>query len=425
MLPWSVWVIVLVVAELTVRPSSAQDDQCPIDVLFVLDHSGSISDNDEGPIANWIYITDWVAEVVRATSRYPNVRYAAISYGTRAELEFNLDRYTDTLELVVAFRSIRNTGGNTNTTGALRLSRTAVWSSLANRPAAYDVLVLITDGMPSKRFEADGLLPEAERVKALGVRLIGIGVTTAVDEAVMRRIVSYPASQNYFGLSNFTQLYGILELLVSCIVPTPPSTTTPTTIPEPRPNTTTSTTSSTSTSTTSSTTTSTTTTTPASPTSTTTGSTTTTTSPTTTTTRSTSTSPTTTTTSSTSTSPTSTTTTSTTTTTTTPAPGPVECRHRADVVVVLDASGGRMDFSQFRDVRRFLVDMLTQLRAVVVSGALRVGMVRFADSAVFSFNLNTFSGDFPGLIDAVRTVGYIGGGTNTGIGTYGHVLIHG
>jgi len=418
MLPWSVWAVVLVfVAELTVRSSVAQD-QCPIDVLFVLDHSGSISDNDEGPIANWIYITDWVSEVVRATARYPSIRYAAISYGTRAVLEFNLDRYTETLELVVAFRSIRNTGGNTNTTGALRLSRTAVWSSLANRPAAYDVLVLITDGMPSKRFEADGLLPEAARVKALGVRLIGIGVTTAVDDEVMRSIVSYPASQNYFGLSNFTQLYGILETIVACMTfPTPPTstTTTPSTGPEPLPSTSTTTRS---TSTTSSTTTSTSTTT-TSPTSTTSG---TTTSPTSTTTGTGSTS-TTTSSTSTSTSPTSTTTTSTTRSTTTPARGPAECRHRADVVVVLDASGGGMNFPQFRDVRRFIVDMLTQLRAVIVSGALRVGMVRFADSAVFSFNLITFDRDFPGLIDAVDSVGYIGGGTNTGIGKYDNFLI--
>jgi len=374
MLPWQLWAII-VVAALTVAPSSAQDG-CPVDVLFVLDHSSSISDNDEGPIPNWILITDMVADVVRATSRYPSIRYAAISYGTKAELEFNLDRYTQTVELVVAFRSIRNSGGNTNTTGALRLSRTDVWSSLANRPTAYDVLVLITDGVPSLRFEAEGLVPEADRVKALNVRLVGIGVTTAVDETVMKSIVSYPVSENYFGLSNFTQLPSIIEQLVACITfPTRPTTTrpttTPTTIPEPPPPTPTTTSTSTSTAT-----------------------------------------------STTSTSITSTTTTSTTTTTTvsTTTPGLVQCRHQADVVIVLDASGGGMDFTQFKEVRLFLVDMLTELRDYIESGAVRVGMVRFADSAIFTFNLNTFQTDFDGMIDAVQTAGYVGGGTNTGIG---------
>ena len=353
------WAIIVVVGLTVPRQSNAQ---CPIDVLFVLDHSGSISDNDEGPFPNWLYITDMVADVVRTTARYPDIRYAAISYGTKAEMEFNLDRYTDTRELIVAFRSIVNSGGNTNTTGALRLSRTEVWSSLANRPNAFDVMVLITDGVASERYEAEGLVPEAGRVKALGVRLIGIGVTTAVDAQVMRRIVSQPVSENYYGLANFTQLSGIVESLVQCITrPTSTSTTTSTTAPGPTPSTTTS-------------------------------------------------------------SPTSTTSTSTMTTTTTisrstTTPGPQECRQPADVVIVLDASGGRMDFSQFSEVRRFLVEMLTQLRVFIESGAVRVGMVRFADTAAFSFNLNTHLRNFPAVTDAIRTAGYIGGGTNTGLGT--------
>lgn len=381
----SSWLLV-VAAWLTVPASRAQPCPREVDVLFVLDHSGSISDNDEGPIGNWITITDMVANVVRATERFPGIRYAAISYGSKAEIEFNLDRYTGTRELVIAFRSIRDSGGNTNTTGALRLSRTGVWSSLANRPTAFDVLVLITDGVPSQRYEADGVIPEADRVKALGVRLIGIGVTTAVNAELMRRIVSQPVSQNYFGLSSFTQLSSIVESLATCITGTTFSvTTTPTTTPSTTtPSTTTPST------TTSSTTTATTT-------------------------------------------PTSTTTPPTTTprttlhgplpdiTTTpkppTPTPGPAECRHRADIVILLDVSGGRMDFAQFKLVRQFLVEMLTQLRAVIESGAVRVGMVRYADRVVHQFHLRTYLNNFSGMIDSVRNTEYIGGGTNTGLGS--------
>jgi len=332
------WTILLAVVALTVLPQSRA--QCPIDVLFVLDHSGSISDNDEGAFPNWLYITDMVAEVVRTTARYPDVHYAAISYGSKAEVEFNLDRYTATRELVIAFRAIRNSGGNTNTTGALRLSRTAVWSSLANRRNAFDVLVLVTDGVASERYEAAGVIPEADRVKALGVRLIGVGVTTAVDAALMRRLVSQPASVNYFGLASFTQLASIVESLAQCITGTPITTTTSRSTPS--------------------------------------------------------------------------TTTSTTTTTTLT---PLACRQPADIVIVLDASGGRMDFSQFNAVRRFLVEMLTQVRFFIESGAVRVGLVRFADNAVYSFNLNTYLTDFAAIVEAVQTAGYIGGGTNTGLGT--------
>ena len=116
------WVVLVVLVGLCARRSAAQElnGPCPtalVDVLFVLDHSGSISDNDAGPIPNWIAITDAIAEAVRVTAPYPGVSYAAIGYGSDARLEFNFDRYTETLELVVAFRSIENRGGNTNTTG--------------------------------------------------------------------------------------------------------------------------------------------------------------------------------------------------------------------------------------------------------------------------------------------------------------------
>jgi len=76
-----------------------------------------------------------------------------------------------------------------------------------------------------------------------------------------------------------------------------------------------------------------------------------------------------------------------------------------------------MDYAQFDDVREFLVEMLTQLRAVIDSGAVRVGMVTFADRDFHIFHLNTYQSNFTGLIDAVRNAEYVGGGTNTGIGT--------
>ena len=76
-----------------------------------------------------------------------------------------------------------------------------------------------------------------------------------------------------------------------------------------------------------------------------------------------------------------------------------------------------MDYSQFVEVRRFLVEMLTQLRVVIESGAVRVGMATFADRQFHVFNLNTYLSNFNGVIDAVRTAGYVGGGTNTGLGT--------
>ena len=47
-----------------------------------------------------------------------------------------------------------------------------------DRPDVRDILILVTDGVPTR--EADSLIPETQRLKDQGVRIIAVGVTNQV-----------------------------------------------------------------------------------------------------------------------------------------------------------------------------------------------------------------------------------------------------
>jgi len=101
--------------------------------------------------------------------------------GSKAYLLFHLSNYTNTQSLVDAVRRIRYCSGSTNTTGGLRVARTEIFNTASgDREAVPDVVVLITDGNPTREVEILG--DEVQRIKDLGIRIVGVGVTGGVSE---------------------------------------------------------------------------------------------------------------------------------------------------------------------------------------------------------------------------------------------------
>lgn len=358
-----IWISCVVVVLLVVVPSGfdaqqtvVQSVQCGfLDLAFVVDHSGSISDNDEGPKPNWEYILDFMTSIVQGLEiGYDFNRVAIVTFGNTAKIEFDFAHSSNKQDLINAIRNLTNTGGNTNTTGALRLMRQSAF--VPERPRAAKVCVLITDGVPSKRYEADGLPAEADMVKNAGIRIIGVGVTTAVNDTLMRMIVSNPTT-DYFKVTSFSDLPSLLVSLTNQFCSTSMYTSSTTTTASSSSGSFTpplSTTGPTSLS--------------------------------------------------------STTTPSSTGTTTTP-PTIYYCRLPADVVVLLDASGD-MTLDTFRLMRSFVANMAYTFNTS--HDFTRLSVVYFADSASTNIYLNTFAGRSEAdLATAIRAIKFQGGGTNT------------
>lgn len=193
-----------------------------LDLAFVVDHSGSINDNDEGPKPNWDYILDFMVSIVNGLDvGSASNRVGVVTFGSQAQVDFNFQRFSNKQDVTAAIRQLQNTGGNTNTTGALRLMRQGLFAAPADPtrpPNTAKVCVLITDGVPSQRFEADGLPAELTNVKAAGIRVLAVGVTTAVDETFLRSLVSSP-STDYFKVMAFSDLPGLLNSITAQFCP--------------------------------------------------------------------------------------------------------------------------------------------------------------------------------------------------------------
>jgi len=85
--------------------------------------------------------------------------------------------------LIAQVRLLPYCGGNTNTTGALRLALDDVFTvAHCERPDASNLIILITDGNPTR--EVDQLPGVVRSIKEAGIRIIGVGVTSAVSYAL-------------------------------------------------------------------------------------------------------------------------------------------------------------------------------------------------------------------------------------------------
>jgi len=94
-------------------------------------------------------------------------------------MNFYLSNFTYALALQRAIINIPYHGGNTNTTGGLRLMRTECFKKAnGDRYYAPNVAILITDGNPTREVEL--LADEVATIRSLNIRVIGVGVTKGV-----------------------------------------------------------------------------------------------------------------------------------------------------------------------------------------------------------------------------------------------------
>ena len=129
-------------------------------------------------------------------------------------------------------------GGNTNTPAALRRSRTELFGTGSDRSDALNILIVITDGVPT--IDPENTLPEANAAKQNGINVFAVGITRFIDENILREMSSSPHAKdrNYFTSPDFDQLDSVLVNLIgqACVTPgpvprpTPPPTSKNTTI---------------------------------------------------------------------------------------------------------------------------------------------------------------------------------------------------
>ena len=142
------------------------------ELVFVLDSSTSVG------ASNWRLELKFLSDIVKHLHiGAEEVRVGLVTYNTEATVQFGLSSHTSKAALLSAIGSVKFSEGITATGDALALARTSVLSKA--REGVAKIVILITDGRTN--FGADPL-KEAAKLKAAGVTVVSVGITSEVNK---------------------------------------------------------------------------------------------------------------------------------------------------------------------------------------------------------------------------------------------------
>ena len=120
---------------------------CPTDMVFVVDQSGSI-----GP-ANFNQMKTFLSHLVsRLDIDSGHTRVGLITYSSGVGNGFNLSDYSTIASVQSAVSSLTYTGGGSNTAGALAYVHTTMLTSAAgDRSNVPNVVIVLTDGQSNSQ----------------------------------------------------------------------------------------------------------------------------------------------------------------------------------------------------------------------------------------------------------------------------------
>ena len=136
-----------------------------------------------------------------------------ISFGNFARINIPLYGYYERDHLYAAIDYIPWKDQWTNTSGGIRLMRTQLLApSQGNRRGFPDVAIIVTDG--KSNIDSHLTTYEAMIAKAIGIKLLVVGVTNQVDLRELNGIASDPDDKHVFLASTFEELGHIQMQLV-------------------------------------------------------------------------------------------------------------------------------------------------------------------------------------------------------------------
>ncbi len=177
---------------------------------------------------NWEVEKEFVSLLLNGLTIRPDAtRVGAVLFSEQASLAFSLNAYSDVDNLKNAIRGLSYAGQSSNTPEAFKVAGEQCFSSAnGDRPDARNVILFISDGMPSSASRREAALREAEALKNAGVWVIAGGITDIVDATFLQAVSSPPQKedQNYFVTVGFPSVEGIQGALqtAACTEPAPP-----------------------------------------------------------------------------------------------------------------------------------------------------------------------------------------------------------
>ena len=189
------------------------------DIVFVIDSSGSIRDQNPGDKSydNWDLLLKFMNQMVDVLNIGANqVRVGAVKFSTNAESVFHLNQYSDKNSLKAAISRTKYLGGNTNTAGGIRIMNDVEFTPRnGDRSDAQNIAIVITDGKSTR--DTDQTIPQAIRARNRRIKIYSVGITQGINEEELKKMSSLPQEmdQNYFKAKDFQSLERVAHAILT------------------------------------------------------------------------------------------------------------------------------------------------------------------------------------------------------------------
>uniref|UniRef100_F7C3U7 Collagen type VI alpha 6 chain n=1 Tax=Ornithorhynchus anatinus TaxID=9258 RepID=F7C3U7_ORNAN len=173
-----------------------------LDIVFVIDSSGSIDSNEYNIMKAFM-----IDLVKKADVGKNQVQFGALKYSDFPEVLFNLNEFSSKSEIISFIQNDHPRGGSTYTAKALAHSAHLFSESLGSRMhrGVPQVLIVITDG---ESHDAHLLNATARALRDKGILVLAVGIEGANHEELLSMAGS---TDRYFFVENFEGLKGIFE----------------------------------------------------------------------------------------------------------------------------------------------------------------------------------------------------------------------
>ncbi|MGB2695492.1 MAG: VWA domain-containing protein, partial [Dehalococcoidia bacterium] len=206
------------------------DCSAALDLMLVLDGSGSISDVPPpgGGLSEWQTLVQFAVDLTesfKVSTNSAHIGVVQFSSFTRLEIALsdNQQAVVNAIENMVQYHDLTDIAGGIN--------RAQIEFNAHGRAGVPQAMIVVTDGVQTV---AGDPVVAATTVKAKGKKIFSVGVGDSISTQLLSDIASDPDDQHVFFVDQFDQLVEILDELVDVTCPptaTPSLTKTPTSTP--------------------------------------------------------------------------------------------------------------------------------------------------------------------------------------------------
>ncbi|XP_064616192.1 uncharacterized protein LOC135480311 [Liolophura sinensis] len=171
----------------------------PLDAVFILDSSGSVNvrdfEKEKDFVINWITAFD-----IGPTA----TQLAVISYSTAVDVQFDLNTYHTSRELITHVKAIRYIGRGTNTAEAIDVAvNRSLSAKYGARKSAAHAAILVTDGRSN---DPTATVNAAERARKMKITMFAVGVGNNIDQSELNDVATDPDCTHVFLVEGFSNM---------------------------------------------------------------------------------------------------------------------------------------------------------------------------------------------------------------------------